>query len=299
MAKILVTGGTGFIGSHVVDLLLSKGHKVIVLDQDDTYLNKKAKFYKGDIRKDAERVIKKEKPAYCIHLAAQVSVMKSFNDPVYDASVNILGSINVLNECAKNKVKKFVYISSCAKYGTPQKKSVDENHPCNPLSPYGISKHAVEHYLPIFKEKYGIDYTIIAPANVYGPRQDPHGEAGVVSIFIDKLMKNKTCTIYGDGKQTRDFVYVKDVAEAIVKALGKTKSKSYNIGSGKETSVNQLFNMLHRLIGKGKNRHSAQRTGDIRNMVYNISKAKKELKWAPKTSLAKGLKETMAWFNKV
>jgi len=163
------------------------------------------------------------------------------------------------------------------------------------MSPYGISKHAFEHYLPIFN----MDYVILSLANVYGPRQDPHGEAGVVSIFIDKLMKNKTCTIYGDGKQTRDFVFVKDVAEAIVKALGKTKSKSYNIGSGKETSVNQLFNMLHKLIGKGKKRHSPPRTGDIRNMVYNISKAKKELKWAQKTSLAKGLKETIAWFNKV
>jgi len=295
MAKILVTGGTGFIGSHVVDLLISKGHKVVILSKSTDNRNPKAKFYKGDIRKDAERIIKKEKPQSCIHLAAQISVTKSFNDPVYDASVNILGSLNLLNECKKNKVKKFIYISTAAKYGNPQKKKVSEDHPCNPMSPYGISKHAFEHYLPIFN----VDYVILSLANVYGPRQSPKGEAGVIALFIDKLKQGKTCTIYGDGKQTRDFVYVKDVAEAIVKALGKTKSKSYNLGSGKASSINQLFATLHKFIGKGKKRHEKARTGEIRAMVFDISKAKKELKWAPKTSLAKGLKETIAWFNKV
>ena len=297
MQKVLVTGGAGFIGSHVVDLLIDKGYRVIIIDNlsngKTINLNPKAKFYKADITKDISKIIAKEKPKICIHLAAQISVINSMKDPVFDAKTNILGSINLLKSCAKAGVKKFVYISSAAKFGEPKKIKVKEEYPCNPTSPYGISKHAVEHYLPVFH----MDYTIITPANVYGPRQDPKGEAGVISIFIDTLTKGKSCKIFGNGKQTRDFVYVKDLAKAVITSLRKTTSKTYNIGSGKATSVNSLYNQLQSLIGKGSKKYEPPRKGEVKHFVFDISKARKELKWKPETSLKKGLRETITWFK--
>lgn len=290
MGKILVTGGSGFIGSHLVEHLLEKDYKVSILDKNKSA--SKAKFCKGDICKDANKIIIKEKPDICVHLAAQVSVRYALAHPVEDTETNVMGSLQVMQACAEAGVKKFIYISTAARFGEPAKIPLKENTPCKPLSPYGASKYAAEFYLPFFKERYGMDYTILALANVYGPGQDPEGEAGVISIFIDNIQKNKPCKIFGDGKQTRDFVFVKDVAQAI-EASFETTAPLLLIGSGTETSVNELFKKLAAILGKGEKTHEEAVPGEIQRAVFDISQAKKELGWNPRTSLEKGLKATL------
>jgi UDP-glucose 4-epimerase len=302
--KILVTGGAGFIGSHIVDLLIDKGHYVIVVDNLVTgkkeNVNSKAKFYEVDICSSfLEEVFIEEKPDYVIHVAAQVNVRKSINDPLYDANVNILGSIRLLELCRKYNIKRIVYTSSGgARYGEPLNIPCSEKHSIKPLCPYGVSKHAVEHYLYFYNKVYGLDYNIVAYANVYGPRQDPMGEAGVVSIFIGRLLKNSECLIFGDGEQTRDFVYVSDVASAAVLALEKeTESKDFNIGTGVETSVNKIFFILKDLNKKGKCKYVDAVAGEIRNISLDISQAKDELGYEPKVEIREGLKRTFDFFK--
>jgi UDP-glucose 4-epimerase len=233
-----------------------------------------------------------------MHFATQISVPKSVEDPVFDAKVAILGTINVLENCRKHKVKKIIFSSSAAKYGNPVKLPINEEHPCNAVSQYGVSKRAIELYLAMYHRLYSLDYNALVYANVYGPRQDMKGEAGVIAIFVDTILSGKKCMIFGDGDATRDFVYVKDVARANLLALrSKTASKTINIGSGTKITINALFEKIHSILGKGEAERSAERPGDIKDSYFDISLAKQELRWKPEFELGKGLMETVEWFK--
>ena len=296
--KILVTGGAGFIGSHLVDKALEEGYDVVTIDNLNNgkleNLNKDAKFYKVDIVDidNLSLVFEKEKPDYIIHLAAQISLRESLKNPIYDAEQNILGSINILECCRKFNVKKVVYASSAAVYGFPKYLPVDEKHPINPFSPYGVSKHTVEHYLQYYHENFEIDYIILRYSNVYGERQDPLGEAGVIAIFIDKLKKGERPIIFGDGEQTRDFIYAKDVVEANLLALEKeTENKVFNISTNTETSVNELFKKIKEIMNSNINPIYKNPIKEVRNIRLDNSLAEKELNWKPKVELNEGLKK--------
>jgi UDP-glucose 4-epimerase len=294
-----------FLLSHVVDMLLEAGYDVVVIDDLSTgkegNINPLAKLYMMDIRDDRlDEVFRTEKPDMVCHQAAQINVRESVSDPRRDAEINIIGSINVLLNCVKHNVKKIVYASSGgARYGDPDNIPCDESTPIMPLAPYGISKHTVEHYLYFFSRIYGIDYNILAYGNVYGPRQDPKGEAGVISIFSEKIMKDEPCVIWGDGKQTRDFVYVGDVAKANLLAVEKTTaSKDFNIGTGKETSVNELFSLLKDAFGKGDAVHDDPVPGEVRRIALDVSRAEKELGFRAEVSIEDGIRKTAEWFLK-
>jgi len=296
--KVLVTGGAGFIGSHLVDEALEEGYDVVTIDNLNNgkleNLNKDAKFYKVDIVDidNLSLVFEKEKPDYVIHLAAQISLRESLKNPIYDAEQNILGSINILECCRKFNVKKVVYASSAAVYGFPKYLPVDEKHPINPFSPYGVSKHTVEHYLQYYHENFEIGYIILRYSNVYGERQDPLGEAGVIAIFIDKLKKGERPIIFGDGEQTRDFVYAKDVVEANLLALEKeTENKVFNISTNTETSVNELFKKIKEIMNSNINPIYKNPIKEVRNIRLDNSLAEKELNWKPKVELNEGLKK--------
>lgn len=306
MAKnILVTGGAGFIGSHTADLLIGKGYKATVLDNLSTgkreNINKKAKFIFGDLA-DADKNIKKFKNIDAvIHCAAQISVAKSVENPVDDALNNVLGALKILEMCRKLKIKKFVFASTGgAIYGNAKKLPISENQAEAPESPYAVSKRAVEMYMDFYRKTYGIDCISLRYANVYGPRQDYLGEAGVIAIFINKLLRNQTPIINGDGRQTRDFVYVEDVAEANLKALEKkTLSKKINIGTGVQTSINGLLSKIKKIMGKEniKPIHGEGKKGEVRFSSLDIKLAKKELGWEPKVNIEDGLSRTIEWFR--
>jgi len=315
--KILVTVGAGFIGSHVVDLYIKKGYEVVVVDNISSgsteYINPKAKFYKLDINElnlndnKLEDVFKDEKPDVINHHAAQISVSASVKDPVFDASVNILGTLNLLENCVKYNVKKFIFASTGgAIYEETEKIPIDENHPTRPLSPYGVSKLAIENYLYFYKKVHHLDSIIFRYANVYGPRQDPYGEAGVVAIFINKMLKSENPIIYGDGNQTRDFVYISDAAQVnllVLKEDFKSKIKSddiaiFNIGTGIETSVNELFHKLKKITkANAKEIHGPQKMGELRRSCLNSNKAKEILGWEPEVDIDQGLKLTVKYFK--
>jgi len=300
-----VTGGAGFIGSHVVEVFLEKGYEVVILDDLSTgresNLNPRAKFYKMDIRSpEVRNIFEMEKPDYISHHAAQMDVRRSVAQPLFDADVNILGSINLI-ECAKEfGVKHFVYISTGgAVYGEPDYVPCDEAHPINPICQYGASKHTVEHYLFMYNVNYGLNYTVLRYPNVYGPRQDPHGEAGVVAIFTGKMLAGEPVVIYGDGEQTRDFVYVGDCAFANYLAVTVDhKPGIYNIGWGRPTSVNDIFNTLAKVT---QFPHAAAfdsaKVGETRHIYLDATKAKNELGWSPTLSLEEGLKKTVDYFK--
>lgn len=302
--KILVTGGAGFIGSNVADAYIEAGHEVAVLDNLTTgkkeNLNPKAKFYEVDIR-DKEKLsqaISEFSPEIINHHAAQIDVRKSVADPVYNAEVNELGTLNLLDAAVKAKVRKIIFSSTGgALYGEVTKKSgADENHPQEPISPYAITKRAVEMYIYSYKVNSGLNYTILRYGNVYGPRQDPLGEAGVIAIFCGKILQNEQPTIYGNGNQLRDYVYVKDVAEVNVQVLDKGNDQIFNIGTGKGTSVNELFAHLKAISKFDKEVvYAPARTGELFRSILNAKKVKKELGWKPKTSIKKGLKLTFKW----
>src|SRR3990172_499833 len=249
--NILVTGGAGFIGSHVVDLYLEHGHRVVVVDDLSTghrrNLNPRATFYEADIRGPLiGSIFEMEGPEIVNHHAAQMDVRRSVAEPVFDADVNILGSLNLL-ECARRSgVQRFVYISSGgAVYGEPEYLPCDEAHPVNPICQYGASKHTVEHYLYMYHEIYGLDYVVLRYPNVYGPRQDPRGEAGVVAIFTGQMLTDKEIVINGDGEQQRDFVYVGDCALAnLLATTSENQNTIYNLGFGRPTSINDIFSAL-------------------------------------------------------
>ena len=303
--KVLVTGGAGFIGSHIVDRLLNEGYEVVIIDDlssgVEKNINKNAKFYKLDIKNpDLESVFKNERPDYINHLAAQKDVRVSVSDPVYDAGINVLGTINILQNCVKYGVKKIVFASTGgAIYGEQDFFPAPETHPARPISPYGITKLCAEHYMFYYKAIHGLDYASLRYSNVYGPRQDPHGEAGVVAIFIQKMLNGSQPVINGDGGQTRDFVYVEDVANASILAIrSKTSDSIFNIGTGVETSINRVFNYLRDIIDPSIDEiHGPSKQGEQRRSVIECSKAKNILHWEPKVSLANGLKKTCEYFK--
>jgi UDP-glucose 4-epimerase len=303
--KILVTGGCGFIGSHVVDRLIEKGYSVVIIDNLSTgkkeYLNSKAKFYEKDIRnfEEINEVFEKEKPEIIIHMAAQVMLRKSLEEPAIDASINIIGTINILEACRKNNVKKIIYTSTGgARVGEPEYLPVDEKHPLNPCSPYGISKHTAEHYFWMYNKLYDLDYLIFCFGNVYGPRDDPITKR-VTAIFTSKMLNNETPQIFGDGQQTRDFIYVLDLAEFIVESIEKNpEHKLFHLANGEQISVNKIADILKKEIGfEGEIEHIDFIKGEVRDIVLDIFLAQKELGWKPNHSFEEGLKETVEWFK--
>lgn len=303
--KVLVTGGAGFIGSHVVDACLKQGYEVVVVDDLSTgrrsNLNPAASFYQVDIRsEEIEAIFEKEKPDFVDHHAAQMDVRRSVAEPRFDADVNIVGSINLLEIAKDHGVKRFVYISTGgAVYGEPEYLPCDENHPINPICQYGASKHTVEHYLYMYREMYGLNYVVLRYPNVFGPRQDPHGEAGVVAIFTGKMLAGEQAVVNGDGEQSRDFVYVGDCAAANVLALSTDKSNTiYNLGSGYGNSVNEIFDTLKMITGYSLPRiHGPAKLGETRHIYLDASKARAELGWEPTVSLEEGLEQTVMYFR--
>jgi len=302
--KILVTGGAGFIGSHTTDGLVAAGHSVAVLDNLSAgkreQVNPGARLYQADLR-EAERVteiIAKERPEVIFHLAAQMDVRRSVADPVYDAQVNLVGMLNLMEAARVNGLRRVVFSSTGgAIYGEQERYPCDEDHPTRPVSPYGVAKLATERYLFFYKVEYGIDYVALRYANVYGPRQDPHGEAGVVAIFCGRMLEGKPVTIFGRGEQTRDYVFVGDVVRANVAALEAGVTGAVNIGTGCETSVNQLFAELTGSSYELKPVYAPARPGEQQRSVISPARAAVELNWRPQVALADGLSRTLAFFK--
>ena len=302
--KILVTGGAGFIASQIADAFINEGHEVHILDNLSTgfekNINPKAKFIKSDILSlSMHELFSKEKYDVVNHHAAQIDVRKSVADPVFDANTNILGTINLLQACIKTGVKKIMFASTGgAVYGEQEYFPADENHPTNPVSPYGITKLTIEKYLYFYKNEYGLKHSILRYANVYGPRQNPFGEAGVVAIFVNKLLKNENPVINGDGKQTRDYVFVEDVVKANVITLNSEASDIYNIGTSIETSVNDLFNKLNSIDGnKAEEKYGPAPKGEQMRSVITSDKLYSKFKWKPSTNIDEGLKKTFESFK--
>lgn len=300
----LVTGGAGFIGSHVVDALIKRHIKVYVVDDLSRgrrqNVNPNAHFTKISIANpQLPKLIKKIKPDVIFHLAAQMDVQKSLRDPMYDAKVNVLGTLNLATTAAQMGVKKFVFSSTGGAMYSGGRPPFPESKPAEPLSPYGIAKKTAEMYLQFLEDNYGMRTVALRYANVYGPRQRADGEAGVIAIFAGRILSGKQAVINGDGKQTRDYVYVGDVVRANMIAMNRAVSGAFNIGTGRETSVNALFRKL-RKIAKSKmpERHAPAWPGEIHRTSLNCRKAKKELGWAPKVSLDEGLAKTLRWFKK-
>ena len=298
--KILVTGGAGFIGSHIVDRLIDLGHSVVVIDNLSTgnkdFINPKAKFYEADITDPKiNKIFEKEKPEVVSHQAAQIDIRKSVNEPVFDAKVNILGSLNIIQNCIKHDVKKILFASTGgAIYGEPDSLPVTEDTKLLPVSPYSVAKLTVENYLYAINRYSKIDYTVLRYANVYGPRQNPLGEAGVCSIFAGKMKNNEKCILYGYGEPVRDYVYVGDVVEANVLALLKGSNEIYNIGTGIGTSVKEIFTIIKNLTKYEQDpENQPLRPGEINRIYLDYGKAKKELGWTPKKPPKDGLKETI------
>ncbi|HQN60824.1 SDR family oxidoreductase [Mesotoga prima] len=302
----LVTGGAGFIGSHVVDHLISSGKVPVVVDNLSSgkieNLDPRALFYEQDItdQEMMERVFMLHKPTVLFHLAAQISVSRSVREPEEDAMVNIIGSLRLLKIAAKYGVKKVIFSSTGgAIYGDDVKRiPTDEEELPKPLSPYGIAKYATENYLRFFSSEFGIKYTALRYANVYGPRQDPYGEAGVVAIFSEKMLRNQEVVIFGDGECVRDYVYVGDVARANLLAIEKCENTVINIGTGIGTSVNELFDIMKPIAGYSREAvHKEPRPGDVKKSILNIERARSLLGWEPSTQLERGLKETIEYFR--
>ena len=302
--KILVTGGAGFIGSHVVDAYVEHGHDVVVVDDLSSgrkeNLNRKARFYQVDIRDEAlEEVFSAEKPAVVSHHAAKASLRESLLKPVLFADVNVLGSLRLLELGRKHGAKKFINISTGgAVYGEPQYLPADEKHPVSPLDPYGASKAAFEHYLGVYQKNYGLASTVLRYANVYGPRQDPYGEAGVVAIFSAKMLRGEPPTVNGSGTQERDFVYVGDVAQANILALRTGDGGVYNIGTGVGTSINAIFSSLKAATNySGPEVHGPAKAGEVFKIYLDAGKARRDLGWSPTVSLDEGLRRTVEYFG--
>lgn len=303
--RIIVTGGAGFIGSHIVEAYLAEGHDVLVLDSlwehgggRRANVPSGVSFVHMDVRDpQIERIFRDFKPEVVSHHAAQHSVAISSRDPHYDADVNVLGLINVLDAAVKTGTRKVLFASSAATFGAVDRLPIDEATQQRPTSPYGITKMVAEHYLRFFHGERGLDFTALRYGNVYGPRQDPNGEAGVISIFIGKFLQKQGVRIDWDGEQTRDYVFVRDVALANVAALERGSAGLYCIGTGKRTSVNAIYCSLVEISGfEAPVTNSERRSGDARDVQYSIALAKKELGWAPKTALLEGMRETYEYF---
>lgn len=299
MQKILIVGGAGFIGSNLANELVLRGNEVIVIDDfsnGDYYLknlNHKIKIKNCDItKKDVLDVFAKELPEIVVHLAAQISVKKSIADPVYDEDVNVKGTINVLEGCVQANVKKILYSSSAAIYGNPQYLGIDEKHEVNPISFYGVSKYSAELYVKAYYNIYGLKYAILRLANVYGPGQCINTYSGVIPLFLQSMLANKEPIIFGDGKQTRDFVYIKDVVKAFILAMKYSDNILLNIGAGKPTPILDLFNYLSELINFQLSPLFLEaKKGDIIESYFNSQSAFEKLNWEAEYSTKDGLKE--------
>jgi UDP-glucose 4-epimerase len=302
--KVLVTGGAGFIGSHIVDALIEQGYQVVVVDNLATgfleNINPGARFYKMSIS-DAEltNIFEQERPEIVSLQAAQMVIAKSVDEPIFDAQENILGSLNVILNCTRFGVKRIIYASSGgAIYGEPQYLPVDEIHPINPLSQYGISKHTVEHYLYLYGLQYRLNYVVLRYPNVYGPRQNPDGEAGVVAIFAGQMLRGEEPTIFGSGDKTRDYTHVSDVVAANLLAMERGNNAIYNIGTGVETSDREMFDTLAKVLGySGNPIYAPVRTGEIYRICLDATKAQKELGWQARLSLEEGLVQTVSYYQ--
>lgn len=302
--KILITGGAGFIGSNLADKLVKDGHKVVVVDNLSTgkkeNINPKVKFYKISVEDiSIKEIFEKERPEIVFHFAAQIDVRKSLEDPLDDAKVNILGSLNIFENCKKFKVKKIIFASSAAVYGKTSILPASEDCQTIPLYPYGINKLVAEKYLNYYYNVYSLPFVALRFANVYGPRQNSKGETGVVAIFCDKMFSKNPLIINGDGKQTRDFIYVDDAVKAALLAMENNKIGIYNISTGKETDINTVFETIKNESGlnckKIYNKKAA--SGDLKRSCLDYSKAKEELNWLPEYNLKNGLKKTIQWFK--
>jgi len=303
--KVLITGGAGFIGSNVADRLIEENYEVIIVD--DLSNGKKenvpqdARFYMCDVRGEKiHDILEKEKPDIVIHNAAQLSVRVSVENPLMDADINIIGGLNVINACNMNNIKKIIFASSGGTvYGEQEYFPADEGHPTSPVSPYGVAKLAIEKYLYYFYKNSGMKYISLRYGNIYGPRQDPYGEAGVVAIFSDKILKGENPTINGDGLQTRDYVYVGDAVRANIKAIESDFEGALNIGTSRETSVVELFKILKEISGNGniEEVHGPSKEGEQRRSQLSYEMAKKAIGWEPEVSIKEGLKLTYNWFK--
>ena len=304
--RILVTGGAGFIGSNVADRFIALGHEVAILDNLSSgfreFVNPKATFFEADITDAAaiERAFASFKPELVDHHAAQIDVRKSVTDAGFDATVNIVGGIRLLEACTRHGVKKFVYASTGgALYGEGRQLPATEDHPINPEAPYGASKHALEHYLYLWKLLHGLDYTVLRYPNVYGPRQNPHGEAGVNAIFIGLMLEGKRPKIFGTGEQVRDYLFVDDVVEGNVIALSKGSGEMVNLGTGVGTSVLDIVRELNVILGTTiEPIFEAARPGEIQRIYLDAARAQQVLGWTPRTSFREGLARTVEWSRK-
>lgn len=301
--KVLVTGGCGFIGSHIVDMLIDQGHEVTVVDNLCTgnmdNLNPKAAFYEIDITSgELRQVFEAYKPDVVYHEAAQIDIQRSIKDTVFDTTVNIVGTVNVLECCRDFKVRKFIYASSAAVYGNPRYLGVDENHPVDPISFYGISKYTPESYIKVYSDLYGLRYTILRYANVYGIRQDFKGEGGVISIFLDRMLKGEVPTIFGEGEQTRDFIYVKDIASANVAVLDKGDREIMNVGTNLPVTVNEVFRQMKKILNVSlEPKYGPERKGDILHSHLSNEKILRVVGWKPQYTLEQGLRETVDYYR--
>lgn len=313
--RILITGGAGFIGSHIVDACLAAGHEPFVVDDLSSgardNLPSGVTLFVADIR-DADKIaaiFDEVRPEAVSHQAAQLSVSRSVHDPVFDAQVNVVGLLNVCTHAVRVGVKRFVFASSGGVLYGDVYTPATEDAPANPISPYGISKWAGEQYLQFFAREHGISATALRYANVYGPRQNPHGEAGVVAIFCQRLLRGDGITINGDGKYDRDYVYGPDVAQANLAALTSDRAgfRAFNLGTGVATDVNRLAQMIRDHVQAVRHRrdlgsdlpqpqHGPARAGDLRSSLVSAARAKQELGWQPQVTLAEGLCRTVEWF---
>jgi UDP-glucose 4-epimerase len=301
--RILVTGGAGFIGSNVVDRFLALGHEVAVLDDLSSgfreFVDPRARFFHASVTDEAalEAAFAGFRPEIVDHHAAQIDVRRSVSDPVFDAGVNIVGGLRLLQACTRHDVRKFVYASTGgALYGEGRVLPATEEHPINPEAPYGVSKHTLEHYLYMWKLLHGLDYTVLRYPNVYGPRQNPHGEAGVNAIFIGLMLEGRRPRIFGTGDQVRDYLYVGDVVEANVIALERASGEMLNLGTGVGTSVNDIVRELNAILGTAiEPIHDAARPGEVQRIYLDATRARQVLGWTPTVSFREGLRRTVEW----
>jgi len=305
--KILVTGGCGFIGSHIADRIIAMGHDVSVIDNLSTgrreNLNPKARLYECDIReKEAGRIISEEKPRVIFHLAAQINVRKSEEDPFADTDININGSVNIIrNFVALKGEKKLVFSSTGgAIYGETPMLPTPETAEPQPLSPYGISKLAVEKYLSYYAFFYELSFAALRYGNVYGPRQNALSEAGVISIFTLKMLENETPVIFGDGTQTRDFIHVDDVVESNIISMEKNLEGVFNVGTGIETDINTIFSLIKKATGSDAEKtHAGEQRGEVKRSCLSYEKIEEAAGWHPSSTVEEGIKKTVSWFKSV
>ena len=304
--KVLVTGGAGFIGSHLVEALLARGDRVAVVDDlsagKKSNLDAAVPLHVADIRDAAalERVFEKERPQIVSHHAAQTDVRRSMSDPGFDAQVNVLGSVNLFHLCVKHKVQKILFASSSAAYPEPERLPVREDHPIRPVSAYGLTKYIGEQYLRFYRETQGLRFTAFRYGNVYGPRQDPQGEAGVVAIFSTQMLTGLQPTLFGDGKKTRDYLYVTDVVSANLAALdGAGDGEVFNLGWGKEVTDLAVFEAIRGALGvKVEPRYAAKRPGELVRIALDSSKAREALGWKPAVPFEEGIRRAVEYYRR-